>query len=547
MSGWVDRRGVLALGLGGASALALPGWAQAADPAPIDAAIDDIVTRFMRAFETPGVAVAIVRKGAAPWLKGYGVRTIGKAAPVDVHTRFGIASNSKAFTAAALAMLVEEKKLEWDDTLTTYLPEFKMADPAVTGMFTVRDLLVHRSGLPLGAGDLLYFPRSNADERQVIRALQFLRPVRGFRAGYDYDNILYIVAGALIERVSGRRWRDFVTTRLLQPLGMTDAVASLDLLRTDNVAARHARLGPPVRGVGPMRVIQPDESPLVDPGAGINASVSDIAKWLEAQLALGVLPGGQRLWSKDSAAEMWTPQVIMSSSDGGTEINPARPVIAGYALGWQVQDFRGRRLVSHSGGLSGQVTQTALLPSAGIAVAVFSNVEDSVSGGIRNAILDHLLGVTPAYDWVASYVARNKLAQENAVAAIAEGGEARRPGGKPSLPLAAYTGRYRDAWYGDIVVTVKRKALHIEFVPTPQFASVLEPWGADAFRTRMKPGAGEDAVVSFTVANGKAIGVKMKALSPIADFSYDFHHLDFIRVEGGARAMEVIEPTVVLG
>lgn len=523
----IGRRGALALGLGGAAVLGLPAWAQDAVPAGLDGAVDQIVARFMQTFETPGIGVAIVRKGQAPWLKGYGVRTMGGLDAVDVHTRFGIASNSKAFTAAALAMLVEEKKLGWDEPLIKYLPEFKMADPAVTGMFTVRDLLVHRSGLPLGAGDLMYFPQSTADAAQVMRALQFLRPVRGFRAGYDYDNILYIVAGVLIERLSGIGWRRFVTERLLGPLGMADAVPSRELLKTANVAGRHARLGPPVRGVGPMKVIRPDEAPLIDAAGGINASVTDIAKWLGAQLALGELPGGKRLWSKESAAEMWTPQVIMSSSDGATDLNPARPVMSGYALGWIVQDFRGRRLISHSGGLSGQVTQTAMIPSAGIGVAVFSNTEDSVSGGIRNAILDHLLGTAPAYDWVASYVARNKQAQESAVAAMAAG-EAKPPEGKPSLPLTAYAGRYRDPWYGDILVTAKGKSLHIEFVPTAAFKSALEPWGTDRFRTRFPAGAGEDAVVTFAIADGKVTGVKMKALSPLADFSYDFHHLDFV-------------------
>lgn len=527
----IDRRGALVLGLGGAAGLALPAWAQA--PAGPDAAVDAIVASFMKAFDTPGIGVAIVRKGQAPWLKGYGVRTMGKPDPVDAHTRFGIASNSKAFTGAALAMLVEEKKLAWDEPLVRYLPEFKMADPAVTGMFTVRDLLVHRSGLPLGAGDLMYFPQSSADSAQVLRALQFLRPARGFRTGYDYDNILYIVAGVLIEKMSGLSWRDFISTRLLQPLGMVDAVPSRELLRTANVAGRHARLGPPARGIGPMQVIQPDEGALIDAAGGINASVADAAKWLEAQLALGELPGGKRLWSRESAAEMWTPQVIVSSSDGGTDVNPARPVTAGYALGWFVQDYRGRRLISHSGGLSGQVTQTAMIPSAGIGVAVFSNTEDSVSGGIRNAILDHLLAVTPAYDWVASYVARTKLAQESAAAGMAAG-EAKPPEGKPSLPLAAYAGRYRDAWYGDIVIAVQGRGraarLHIEFVPTPVFKSALEPWGPDTFRTRFPAGAGEDAVVSFAVAGGKVTGIRMKALSPLADFSYDFHHLDFVPV-----------------
>ena len=524
----IDRRGALVLGLGGAAGLALPAWAQGATPAGLEAAVDAIVGNFMKAFETPGISVAIVRKGQVPWLKGYGVRTMGKADPVDAHTRFGIASNSKAFTGAALAMLVEEKKLAWDEPLVKYLPEFKMADPAVTGMFTVRDLLVHRSGLPLGAGDLMYFPQSSADATQVMRALQFLRPARGFRAGYDYDNILSIVAGVLIERMSGLSWRDFISTRILQPLGMADAVPSRELLRTANVAGRHARLGPPARGIGPMKVIQPDEGPLIDAAGGINASVADVAKWLEVQLALGEIPGGKRLWSKESAIEMWKPQVIVSSSDGGTETNPARAVMAGYALGWFVQDFRGRRLISHSGGLSGQVTQTAMIPSAGIGVVVLSNTEDGVSGGIRNAILDHLLGA-PAFDWVGSYVARNKTAQDEAIAGLAAG-EAKPPEGAPSLPLSAYAGRYRDAWYGDIVVTAKGKGLHIQFVPTPVFKSALEPWGTDTFRTRFPAGAGEDAVVSFVVADGKVTGIKMKALSPLADFSYDFHHLDFVPV-----------------
>ncbi|MBX3594937.1 serine hydrolase [Sphingomonas sp.] len=536
MSGFtIDRRGVLALGAGGAVGLALPAFAQdAATGGDLDGAIDAIVRNFMRAFETPGIAVGIVRAGQAPWLRGYGVRTMGQAAPVDVHTRFGIASNTKAFTAAAIAMLVEEKKLGWDDRLTTHIPEFKMADPAVTQLFTVRDLLVHRSGLPLGAGDLLYFPKSNRSAQDALRALQFLQPVRPFRGGYDYDNILYVVAGVLIARVSGMSWRDFVRTRLVEPIGMDDAVVSLDLLRTDNVAARHARLGPPVRGVGPMQVIRPDESAVIDPGAGINASVTDVAKWLTAQLAGGELPGGKRLWTRASAAEMWSPQVVVSSSDGATDLNPARPVMSGYALGWFVQDYRGRRLISHSGGLSGQVTQTAMIPSAGIGVVVLSNTEDSVSGGIRNAILDRLLDVSPAYDWVGSYVARNKLARENAVAAMGEGGE-KRPDGGPSVPLAGYAGRYRDPWYGDIVVSVRgrgrKAALFIDFVPTPQFASVLEPWGTDAFRTRIAPGLGEDAVVTFTVADGRATAVRMKALSPLADFSYDFHHLAFVRVD----------------
>lgn len=527
MSGFqVDRRQAIALGLTGAAGLAIPSWAWAAELD--DAAVDAIVKPFMAAFETPGIGVAIVRKGQAPWLKGYGVRTLGKANAVDVHTRFGIASNSKAFTAAALALLVEEGKIGWDEPVVKYLPEFKMHDPAVTAMMTVRDLMVHRSGLPLGAGDLMYFPTSNHVAGDVLKALPHLKPARGFRAGYDYDNILYIVAGVLIERIAGVSWGQFVTSRLLAPLGMTDAVPSRFALKTDNVAGRHARLGPPVRGMGRMEVIQPDESVMIDAAGGINASVADIAKWLEVQLAGGKLPDGKALWSPAQAKEMWTPQTIVASSDGPTADNPVRPVMAAYALGWFVQDYRGRRMISHSGGLSGQITQTAMIPSLGLGVAVFSNSEDSVSQGIRNAILDAVMDA-PRVDWPAIYVARRDRGQKEALEAI-EGGIDTPPAGGPSLPLKAYTGRYRDAWYGDVVVSEKGGKLWIDFTPTPVFKSALDPWGPDAFRTRFAKEAGEDAVVSFAVKQGKVTGMTMKALSPLADFSYDYHHLDFVPV-----------------
>lgn len=521
----IDRRRALMLGVAGVGVAVLPGWAMAQDA---DAWLDTLVQSFITRFETPGLAVAIVRKGQPPLARGYGVRTLGQPARVDEHTRFGIASNSKAFTGAALAMLVDEGKLGWDDPVVKHLPELRMNDPAVTNMLTVRDLLVHRSGLPLGAGDLLYFPASSRTAADAVKALAFLKPDKGFRTGYAYDNILYIVAGAVIEKASGLSWRDFVTQRMLVPLGMTDAVASRDLLKTDNVAGRHGRMGPPLRGMGPMTVVQPDEAAVIDPGAGINCSATDITKWLAVQLASGVLPDGKRLWSEAQAKAMWKPETIMSGSDGAAPDNPIRPVTSTYALGWVVADYRGERMVSHSGGLSGQVTQTAMLPARGIGVAVFSNTEDGVSSMIRNAILDKLTGAPP-FDWAAAFAARQKKSRDDALKELG-GNFDKAPPGKPSLPLTAYVGRYRDPWYGDIVVAAKGAALAVDFVPTPQFKSVLEPWGPDAFRTRFPKDAGEDAVITFAVKDGRVTGVTMKALSPLADFSYDFHHLAFTPV-----------------
>ncbi|MBX3563365.1 MAG: serine hydrolase [Sphingomonas sp.] len=524
----LNRRQALLWSAGGLVAAGLPAMAFATEQAAADPAIDDIVTRFMAAFETPGIAVAVIRPGKPTYLKGYGVQTLGKPAPVDIHTRFGIASNSKSFTAAALAMLVEEGKVAWDEPVTKYIPEFRMHDPRVTALMTVRDLLVHNSGLALGAGDLMQFPASERPASEALKALPFLAAERGFRTGYAYDNILYVVAGLLIERLTGKTWAEFVSQRLLTPLGMTDAAPALRFLKGGNVAGRHARLGPPLRGMGPMEVIPPDEGPMTDAAGGINASVSDIVHWLEVQMASGKLPDGNALWSPAQQAELWKPQTIVASSNGPSDTWPARGVTQTYALGWFVQDYRGERLVHHSGGLSGQVTQTAMLPGRKAAVAVFSNTEDGVSGGIRNALLDLCIGA-PAFDWVAAAQARVKAANDAALAELG-GSLDKAPAGGPSLALDAYAGRYRDPWYGDIVVSKRGKGLAIDFTPTPVFKSALEPWGPDTFRTHFPKGAGEDAVIKFAVVDGKVTGVSMKALSPLADFSYDFQHLAFVPV-----------------
>lgn len=492
------------------------------DPAFIDAEAE----RMRQAFEVPGFAVAIVGAGPEPWVKGYGVRVMGRPEPIDAHTRFAIASNTKAYTAAALAILVDEGKVGWDEPVTRYLPEFRMYDPAVTQMMTVRDLLCHRSGLPLGAGDLLLFPDTTHRAVDVLQALPHLKLSQPFRGGYAYDNILYTVAGVLIERVSGKGWADFVAERLLKPVGEADAVPNLDRLNSANVAGRHGRRLGTMADVGPTTIVTPqgEHGDAFQAGAGINASASDQARWLMTQLAKGKAPDGTRIWSEAQADEMWKPQIITGHGDGPTAENPARGVFQAYALGWFVQDYRGERLVSHSGGLIGQVTQTAMLPRRKLGVAVFSNSESQGSAMLRNAVLDHLLGA-PRTDWAA--IGKAIVAKQQAQIMAAGHSVDKAPPGGPSLPLAPYVGRYRDPWYGDVLVSRAGKGLAIAFVPTPGFKGVLEPWGPDTFRTRFPKDAGEDALVTFVVKDGRVTQVLMKAFSPLADFSFDFHHLDF--------------------
>lgn len=530
----IARRGLLT-GLAGGAALAaaarqaVAGSERNLAPETPNGGMDAIVEAFMTAFEMPGVGVAIVRPDAPPLIRAYGVRTLGKPERVGAHTRFAIASNSKAFLSACLAILVDEGRLGWDDPVVKHLPEFEMYDPAITQMMTVRDLLVHRSGLPLGAGDLLIFPTTDRTAWDVMRALKHFRPATGFRAGYAYDNTLYLVAGLLLERVSGLGWDAFITQKIFAPLGMQDAVSNPTLVRGEDVAGRHARLGPPTRGIGELVVIQPDETAVLGPAGGISVSLSSIVPWLQVQLAGGALPNGSRLWSETQSAEMWRPQTITASGPGPTPEAPQRSVMSGYALGWGVADYRGRRMLSHSGGLAGQITRTTLLPDDGVGFVVFSNAEDSDPvSGLRYALMDHLIGAPP-FDWLGHtrQTIANTISQ---VTGLLGDGDFHAPPGGASLPLDRYIGLYRDPWYGDISVDRSGAGLAIDFRPTPAFKSVLEPFGVDAFRTRFPRGAGEDAVVTFTVEMGVVTGVTMKALSPIADFSFDFHDLAFTPV-----------------
>ena len=492
--------------------------------------LDDIVSRFLDAFEIPGAGIAVVRPDHPALARSYGVRTLGEPEPVDLHTQFAIASNSKAFLAACLALLVDEGVLGWDDPVVKHLPEFRMQDPAVTAMMTVRDLLVHRSGLPLGAGDLMQYPRSDHTHADVLAALPYFKLKTGFRSSYAYDNCLYIVAGMLLERVSGLDWANFAAQRLFAPLWMEDAVAVPSLARTDNHAGRHIRLGPPVIGMGPLERFLPDESDVIGPAGGINASLSDMLPWLAVQLRRGVLPDGLSLWSAAQAEEMWTPRTIVSSGPGPTADQPQRSVMQGYALGWGVNDYRGRRMLTHGGGLAGQASRTTLLPDHGIGFVILTNSGDTEPvSGLRYALLDHLLGVE-GYDWIAA-TKTAIAAGENSVRALVGDGDFTAPSGQPGLPLERYAGRYRDPWYGDIVVAREGGHLTIDFTRTPVLKSRLDPFGADAFRTRFPRGTGEDAVISFAVEGGAITGVTVKALSPLADFSFDYHDLNFVPVE----------------
>ncbi|WP_456427516.1 serine hydrolase [Rhodocaloribacter sp.] len=489
-----------------------------AQPAGFDAYVEDV----LETFEVPGVAVAIVRDGRVVMTRGYGVREIGKPDPVDAHTLFGIASNTKAFTATALGLLVEEGKIAWDGRVIDYLPWFRMRDPYVTREMTVRDLLVHRSGLPLGAGDLLWWPPSTYDRKEIARRLRYVPLEKSFRSAYAYDNVLYLIAGEVIEAVSGMTWEDFVRTRILDVVGMTESnVSHAAAAHGGNVATPHARID------GVVRPVKPFDSDNTNPAGGINSNAVDIAKWLVTQLDSGRVAMDRRLFSPAVTRELWTLVTPMPIGDPPPSLAPLRTNFRGYALGFEVREYRGRKLVTHTGGLPGYVSRIAMLPELKAGVAVFTNQESGAAfNAIAYRVLDDFLGVEPN-DWLGAYRALVAASRENLARMEAQTAAARDSTIGPSLPLDAYAGTYTDAWYGDVEIAREGEGLVIRFAHTPSLVGTLEHWQYDTFVARWYDRElRADAFVTFALTPGGRIReARMRAVSPATDFSFDFRHL----------------------
>jgi CubicO group peptidase (beta-lactamase class C family) len=494
----------------------------AAAPAPAPPDIDQWVARAMRTFEVPGLALAIVKDDGVVVARGYGVRKLGDPTPVDARTLFGIASNTKAFTATALGLLVEEGKLEWDAPVVRYLPAFAMWDPFVTREITVRDLLVHRSGLGLGAGDLLWWPESTYDRKEIARRLRFIQPATSFRTAYAYDNVLYLIAGELIETISGQTWENFVATRILARVGMTGSnVRHSAAAAGGNVAAPHA----PVDGA--VRAIRPFESDNTNPAGGINSSAEDMAKWLRVQLSGGTLADGSRLFSAQTARQLTSIVTPIPIGDPPPELPPLKTNFHGYALGFDIRDYRGHKIVMHTGGLPGYVSRVAMIPDLNVGVAVLTNQESGEAfDSIAYRVLDYYLGA-PAFDWIDGYSKVHARVAAGVSAAEGNASSARDAASKPSLSLARYAGTYRDAWYGDITIAEEGGKLVMRFSHTPALTGDLEHWQHDTFIARWRDRElRADAYVTFALKpDGSIDQAKMRAVSPATDFSFDFQDL----------------------
>ena len=500
--------------------LSLPLTTSVAQPKDIDTYVEKV----MKTFDVPGISLSIVKDGKVILTKGYGLRTIGTNDRVDDHTLFGIASNTKAFTATAIALLVEEGKLKWDAPVINYLPAFRLSDPYVTRELTIRDLLVHRSGLGLGAGDLLWWPASDYNRKQIVRQLRYIPLATSFRSAYAYDNVLYLVAGEVIEAVSGQTWEDFVATRILAKLGMTSTnVRHSDAGMGGNVATPHA----PVNGK--VRPVKPFTSDNTNPAGGINTNAVDIAKWMICQLDSGRAADGSRLFSPASTRQLWGMVTPIPIGDPPPEVPWLKTNFNGYALGFGIRDYLGRKMVSHTGGLPGYVSRIMMIPALRLGVAVFTNQESGEAfDAVAYHVVDHYLEA-PSFDWLGALHRLRTRIDSITTVLDANATAARAVDSRPSLPLERYAGTYTDAWYGDLVITLSGGKLSIRMARTPDLSGTLEHFQHDTFVARWTdPEMRADAYVTFSLnPDGSIDRVKMQAVSRSTDFSFDFQDLLF--------------------
>lgn len=497
--------------------------------APTKQSIEQSIERAMDVFQVPGMAVSVVYDNKVFYSEGHGIVEIGFDSPVSELTLFQIASVSKAFTTAALALLVDEGKLEWDAPVIDYLPEFRLYDPWVTREFTVRDLITHRSGLPLGAGDLLLFPEGNTSRDEVIRAMRYLKPSTSFRSEYAYDNLLFIIAGEVVARVSGLSFEDFLEQELLAPLGMQDCAASLG-----RAAAGASKAIPHILVDDEFEITRSHITDTSSAAGGINCSAASMAHWMQFVLNEGKTETGDQLLSAGQFEQWVKPVTLLDPSSYMVE--HAGSHLAAYALGWGVSTFYGQPMLSHSGGLWGMTSFIAVLPESGLAVFASNNQMTAAPRAIVFDVLDQFLeGSSPdaGKDWITilNDLYQARLTEGAETVALAD--ESRAATSTPSLPLEAYAGTYTDDWYGAIEISLDEDgSLWFQSGRSEHLAGPMEHFQFDTFIARWNDRKlNADAYVMFTLSpEGEVDRIRMKAVSPTTDFSFDFHDLDLKRV-----------------
>ncbi|HKE60413.1 MAG TPA: serine hydrolase [Pyrinomonadaceae bacterium] len=473
----------------------------AAQQAP-GAEFEEYVNKAIKDWGVPGVAIAIVKDDHVVFAKGFGVRELNKPAPVDEHTLFAIGSSSKAFTAASIAMLVDEGKLKWDDPVTKYLLGFQLFDPYATRELTVSDLLTHRSGLT--RGDLLWYA-SPYDRNEVVRRVRYLKPSWSLRSRFGYQNIMFLAAGQIIPSVTGKSWDDFVRERIFTPLGMKSTSTSIRALaNSDDVASPHAKLEDKVQVVSWRNIDN------IAPAGSINSNVEDMAQWLRLQLGGGTYEN-KRLLSSGVMKEMHAPQTIIRIEGVNAILYPDAHFL-NYGMGWFLSDYRGRKLVEHGGAIDGMRAEVAMVPEEKLGVVVLTNLNGTIlPHALMYKIVDFYLGAAPR-DWCAEMLKATKGLEEQAKAAEKKADAERVTGTSPSLPLEKYAGSFQSEMYGELKIGLEDQKLVARF--GPNFTGDLEHWNYDTFRVKWRDPMEGKGFANFKLnSQGKVETVNIEGLT----------------------------------
>jgi len=473
--------------------------AGAGDAVPDD--LDAYIAQSMKAWQVPGLAIAIVEDDRVVLLRGYGVREVDGNDAVDAETVFAIGSITKSFTATALGMLVAEGKLDWDDPATRHLPSLTLHDPYVTRNLTVRDLLTHRTGLP--RGDFIWYG-TNHTRDQILARLRFLEPESGFRERFGYQNLMYLAAGQIIPNVDAYSWDGFMREKIFVPLGMRrSSTSTLALTGVGNKATPHVLREDAVASI-PWRNLDN-----VAPAGAINANVTDMAQWLRFNLGEGRFDGSPLL-DAEVYRELVTSQMVLRV-EGRYAYFFYDARTASYGLGWFIHDHYGAHVVSHGGAIDGMRSEMALLPEQNRGLVILTNMEDNLLPvALRNRLVDHWLGREPR-DWSGDllgiyrrlFEARDREAEARA--------KKREKDTSPSLSISSYHGTYAHPFYGALTVSEREGDLVLGF--TPEMTGSLSHWQHDSFEIVWDDARVGTGFASFNLdVDGRVTGLVLEGI-----------------------------------
>ena len=487
--------------------------------------LDELIQNTLKTFDVPGISVGIIKDGKIVYSKGFGVRSLVNNQKMTDETLVGIASNSKGFTATALAILANEGKLNFDDKVSKFIPEFQMNDAYVSQEITIRDLLTHRAGLGLGQGDLMFFPEGGSlSVNDIIYNVRYLKPENSFRSTLDYNNVMFIVAGEVITRISGLSWADFIEQKIMKPVGMTSSFGSYNHAKAANVSNiidAHAPIN------GKAVAISHDWNEAANAAGGIVSNIKDMNTWAEFLMNGFTTKEGKQLVSDKQIYELWNLQIATPVALK----NPYDSNFNGYGLGWFLTDVKGQKQVYHTGGLIGTVTQFTLIPDMKLGIVILTNQQSGAAfSTITNTIKDSYLGVEDR-DWLKTYserVTKNNAKYDKEKKDVFARSEAFKKNKKSQITTDQIVGTYNDKWFGDVIISNDGKKFRISCVNSPRLKGELLPYTSNVMIAKWDDRSYDaDVFVNFQLdENGKAQRMKLKPISDVTDFSFDFEDLD---------------------